>query len=145
MTEPDLYAVGRALWDRWTLMWNRDPSLARTLVADPFVLHLPLPDPIPQRTVSTPAAVETWVTSHRARYRALVFHADMPPFVDVVAGVIAGPWHADASVDGAPRPVCGIDLLAFRDGKITEYWTLSRPVDAVGDWVTAGAPQLARR
>jgi hypothetical protein len=33
--------------------------------------------------------------------------------------------------------VCGMDTIAFRAGKITEYWTLSKPVDAFGRWSRA--------
>jgi hypothetical protein len=40
-------------------------------------------------------------------------------------------------IDGAVRHVCGMDTIAFRDGKITEYWTLSKDADPVGDWNTA--------
>jgi len=134
----DLYATGLRLWSQWTEMWNRDPALARSIVAERFVLHLVTPGGVDPRTVDGPVAVERWVIAHRAKFQRLTFHTGCGPYVDVAAGVVAGPWFADTSVDGTPRPVCGIDAIAFRDGKITEYWTLSREADAVGRWATAG-------
>jgi hypothetical protein len=133
----DRYATGIRLWNGWTEMWNRRPELARTLVADRFVPHLVTPGTVDPETICDPAAVERWVIAHRARFQRLVFHTGCGPFIDVTAGVVAGPWFADSSLDGAPRPVCGMDTIAFRDGKITEYWTLSKDVDAIGGWVTS--------
>jgi hypothetical protein len=130
----DLYATGLSLWNQWTEMWNHRPALARTLVADRFVLHLTLPATTAEADVCDPAAVERWVIAHRAKFQRLVFHNQCGPFVDVRVGIVAGPWFADTVIDGAPRPVCGMDTLAFRDGKITEYWTLSKPVDDLGRW-----------
>jgi hypothetical protein len=137
MTDRDLYAMGLRLWNDWTEMWNGRPELARTLVADAFTLHLPTPSLLALDSVNDPAAVERWVTAHRAKYRRLTFATTCGPFVDVRIGVVAGPWFADTCVDGSPRPVCGMDTIAFRDGKITEYWTLSKEVDDVGRWGTA--------
>lgn len=130
----DLYETGLRLWNQWTEMWNHRPALARELVADRFVLHLTLPSLAAEDTVGDPAAVERWVTAHRAKFQRLVFHNPCGPFVDVRAGVVAGPWFADTIQDGVARPVCGMDTIAFRDGKITEYWTLSKPVDDIGRW-----------
>jgi hypothetical protein len=130
------YQTGLDLWNRWTEMWNERPALALELVADRFVLHLTLPDIVAQHTVTDPAAVERWVTAHRAKFQRLRFHTGCGPFVDVTAGIIAGPWYADTMIDGTPRPVCGMDTIAFRAGKITEYWTISKPVDDVGRWVS---------
>jgi len=115
-------------------MWNERPELARVLVADGFVLHLPTPNAVAQETVDGPAAVERWVIAHRAKFQRLVFASTCGPFVDVRAGVVAGPWFAETIVAGEPRPVCGMDTIAFRDGKVTEYWTLSKEVDAFGRW-----------
>jgi hypothetical protein len=132
----DLYATGRHLWKLWMEMWNGRPELARALVADGFTLHLTIPSLVRQETIVGPADVERWVTGHRARFRRLVFHPDCGPFVDVAAGVIAGPWFAELSVDESPRLACGMDMLAFVAGRITEYWTLAREVDEVGRWVS---------
>ena len=52
-------------------------------------------------------------------------------------GVVAGPWGAESLLDGKQRLSAGMDTIAFRDCKITEYWTLSKEVDSVGDWVKA--------
>jgi hypothetical protein len=30
-----------------------------------------------------------------------------------------------------------MDTLAFKDGKITAYWTLSKEVDVIGRWALA--------
>jgi hypothetical protein len=123
-------------------MWNHRPALARSIVAERFVLHL-APFPANHEVVESAAAVERWVINHRAKFRRLSFHTGGGPFVDVRAGVVAGPWFADTSIDGSPRPVCGMDTIAFRDGKITEYWTLSKEVEAVGRWTTSATPSLA--
>ncbi len=44
---------------------------------------------------------------------------------------------AESVIEGKPQLSSGMDTIAFRDGKITEYWTLSKEVDSVGDWVKA--------
>ena len=133
-THEDLYATGLWLWNEWTRMWNGQPELARSLVAEGFVLHLPTPSPLDQESIKGPAAVEAWVAAHRGNFRGLTFHTECGPFVDVVAGVVAGPWWAETSIDGSPRPVCGMDTIAFREGKITEYWTISKEADSAGRW-----------
>jgi hypothetical protein len=51
--------------------------------------------------------------------------------------VRCGPWIADVIQNGTPRSMCGMDTIAFRDGKITEYWTLAKPVEAFGRWSQA--------
>ena len=89
------------------------------------------------QSVDSPAAVARWVVAHRASFQRLTFHMGCGPFVDVRAGIVAGPWSADASVDGSPRWVCGMDTIAFRDRKITEYWTVAKEADAIGRWVTS--------
>lgn len=148
MTNPadanhDAYAEGLRLWREWTEMWNGRTELALTLAAPKFALHLTLPT-IDPATINTPEAVERWVRGHRAKYQRLVFLNGVGPFVDVTAGVVAGPWHAETTVDGTPRIVCGMDTLRFSGGKITEYWTLSKPVDELGTWSTGLAGTSAR-
>jgi hypothetical protein len=132
----EIYATGVRLWNDWMEMWNGRPELARTIVADCFTLHLPTPALAKQETIVGPAEVEKWVAAHRAKFRRLTFDPGCGPFVDVTAGVAAGPWFADASLDGSPKPVCGMDTIVFVHGKITEYWTISKEVDQVGRWVT---------
>jgi len=134
MNDQDHHATGIRLWNDWTTMWNERPQLARDLVADGFVLHLAAPSAVVPATIDGPLAVERWVTAHRAKFDRLEFRTLCGPFVDVRAGVVAGPWIADAVVAGAPVAICGMDTIGFRDGKITEYWTLSTRVDAVGEW-----------
>jgi len=133
----DVYTMGLRLWADWTLMWNGRPELARTLVAEGFVLHLPSPSSLVTTTITGPEAVEHWVRQHRASFKWLTFHTEAGPFVDERAGIVAGPWFADTSLDGSPRPVCGMDTIAFAADKITEYWTLSKEVDRVADWPKA--------
>jgi hypothetical protein len=133
----DLYETGLRLWVRWTEMWNGRPELARELVAPRFALHLPLPSLIDAAAVSDPEAVVGWVSRHRAQYDRLAFFYDAGPFVDTQAGVVAGPWTAEVVVKGATRRVCGMDTIAFREGRITEYWTLGKDADEVGLWTKA--------
>ena len=133
----EIYKTGIRLWAQWTEMWNGRPGLARDLVAERFVLHLPPPSPVDPATVTDPASAERWVRQHLARFERLTFLYDAGPFVDPVAGVVAGPWSAEAVVEGKPRLVCGMDTIAFRDGKITEYWTVGKDVETVGLWTKA--------
>jgi hypothetical protein len=128
-------------------MWNGRTELARELVAPRFALHLPLPNAVDPTTVDDPESVERWVVAHRARFERITFHYDAGPFVDTVAGVVAGPWSAEIVVGGVVRRACGMDTIAFRDGKITEYWTLSKEAEDVGGWTTARAlgPTSLRR
>jgi hypothetical protein len=134
----DIYEEGLQLWARWTEMWNGRTALAREIAGERFVLHLTLPKLIDPATVNDPPSVERWVIAHRARVSPR-FHYEAGPFVDTVARVVAGPWWADLVVDGKPGLACGMDTIAFRDGKITEYWTLSQGVETVGVWTTAVA------
>jgi hypothetical protein len=133
----NLYETGLRLWAQWTEMWNGRPELARELVAPRFALHLPLPSVIDAEAVTDPEAVVRWVTRHRAQYDRLTFFYDAGPFVDADACVIAGPWTAEVVVKGAKRVVCGMDTIAFRQGRITEYWTLGKDADGVGLWTKA--------
>jgi len=133
----DLYYVGLRLWARWMEMWNGRPELARELVASLFALHLPLPSITDAATIVDPEAMVRWVTNSCARYERLTFFYDAGPFVDTSACVVAGPWTAEVVVNGVTRVMCGMDMVAFRDGQITEYWTLGKDVDRVGDWSKA--------
>ena len=112
-TDHERYETGLRLWRDWTRMWNGQPELALGLVAERFALHLVTPSALEQTAVVDPAAVERWVRAHRANFARLVFHTGCGPFVDVRAGVVAGPWYAEASTDGSPRVVCGMDTIAF--------------------------------
>ena len=131
------YEMGLTLWAKWTEMWNGRPELAWQLVAARFALHLPLPSLVDPETINDAATVERWVTEHRARYERITFRYGAGPFVDTVAGVVAGPWTAEIVIGGSERLVCGMDTIAFNAGKITEYWTLSKDVEAVGEWTLA--------
>jgi hypothetical protein len=115
-------------------MWNGRPELARELVAERFVLHLILPSAVDPSRIDHPAAVERWVREHRANFTRLIFQTHVGPFVDVSAGIVAGPWIAEARTDSRERWVCGMDSIAFRAGKITEYWTLSQPAEHADPW-----------
>jgi hypothetical protein len=130
----DLYEMGLGLWTRWTEMWNGRPELARELVALRFALHLPLPSLADAAAIADPEAVVRWVTSHRAQYDRLTFSYGAGPFVDTRACVVAGPWTAEVVAKGAARLVCGMDTIAFHDGRITEYWTVGKDVDRLGAW-----------
>jgi hypothetical protein len=134
MTHQQTYETGIRLWNQWIRMWQTNPELALELVASRFVLHLTPPTPIDEQSITTPEDVERWVKKHRGSFQRLTFHTQAGPFVDVTAGIVAGPWYADASIDGSESWVCGMDTIAFRDGKITEYWTLAKEVKAVGRW-----------
>lgn len=134
----DSYRLGIELWAKWTEMWNGRPELALTLVGPRFVLHLPQPENLDPTSINSPASVEQWVRAHRARFDRLTFRYEAGPFVDTRAGVVAGPWVADSAIAGKPRVVCGMDTISFRDGKIIEYWTVSKQVDAPRDWTKSG-------
>jgi hypothetical protein len=133
----DLYETGIRLWAEWTAMWNGRTELALDLVAPRFVVHLPPPNPTDPATVHDPASVKSWVERHRAGFDRITFHYEAGPFVDTIAGVVAGPWSAEVVVGGKTKRICGMDTLGFRDAKIHEYWTLARESDAVADWTRA--------
>lgn len=141
----DTYETGRKLWDLWTSMWNATPALARELCAPGFVLHLPTPTEVDVASITDGAAVEKWVTAHRAKYTSITFSTEVGPFVDTVAGVVAGPWIAEIVIDGKTAIACGMDTIAFRDGKITEYWTISKPADAAGQWARSSTQRGAAK
>jgi hypothetical protein len=134
----NIYETGIELWKEWTEMWNGRPELALELVAPSFRLHLVTPSEQDQLTVDNPEAVRQWVARHCARFEAIRFRFGVGPFVDERAGVVSGPWHTEHVRDGKPGWACGIDILMFRDRKITDYWTLSKPADGVGRWSTRG-------
>ncbi|MFT3697871.1 MAG: nuclear transport factor 2 family protein [Kofleriaceae bacterium] len=140
----DNYKTGLHLWDRWTEMWNGRPELALELVAPKFTLHLTSGRGTDPTTIDTPARVVEWVRGHRAKFTNLTFSTQVGPFVDEKAGVVAGPWSADTTADGKPSFACGMDTIAFRDGLITEYWTLSTPVDRVATWDQTAFQYLKR-
>jgi hypothetical protein len=91
----------------------RPPSSSGQLVAARFTLHLPTPSAVDASAITDPVAVERWVIGHRAKFARLTFRFEAGPFVDVAAGVVAGPWAADISTDATPRWACGMDTLAF--------------------------------
>ena len=140
LRDDEIRQTGARLWRQWTEMWNGSFALARTLVAPRFVLHLVKPSAVDEQLIATPEAVERWVREHCAKFERLVFHPDCGPFVDTARSVVAGPWWAEASTAGVASSVCGMDTLAFRAGRVTEYWTLSRPAEDVGRWTDVVAP-----
>src|ERR1700761_8314362 len=116
--ENNLYETGIRLWTEWTNMWNGRPELALELVAPRFRLHLPTPLEEDELAIDTPEAVRQLVIRARAKVELLQFHFPIGPFVDVRAGVVAGPWHADVVAGGVKRIASGMDTIFFRDGKI---------------------------
>jgi hypothetical protein len=132
------YETGTRLWTEWTEMWNGRPELALKLVAPSFRLHLVTPSDYDQLAVDGPEAVRQWVTRHRAKFQALRFYFGVGPFVDERAGVVSGPWHAEVTLDGKQGRVCGMDTVLYRDGQITDYWTVAKEADEVGRWSTRG-------
>lgn len=136
----DSYEIGLRVWERWTEMWNGSPEIALEMAASPFVLHLPSADETDDKTVSSPRAVMEWVARSRAKYTRITFSTEAGPFVDVKAGIVAGPWIAEVVVDGQTRYARGMDTIAYGgDGKITEYWTISKPSAEAGTWAQRGA------
>lgn len=134
------YETGLHLWKKWTEMWNGAPELARELAAPRFALHLPTPGNIDPTTVTTPDAVVDWVAASIARFDEITFRYDAGPFVDTVARIVAGPWSARIVAAGKISFVCGMDTIAFEDGKLTEYWTLSKDAESVDRWTRRLAP-----
>jgi hypothetical protein len=133
--ENNTYATGIRLWKEWTEMWNGRPELALELAAPRFKLHLPTPSDQDQLAVANPEAVRQWVARHCAKYQSIRFVFGVGPFVDERAGVVSGPWHAEIITrEGKPTWACGMDTVMFCDGKITDYWTVSKPADEVGRW-----------
>lgn len=140
----DTYAMGLDVWKRWTEMWNGKPALARELAAPRFVLHLPSAAPTDERTITSPEEVERWVAGHLAKFEKAIYRYDAGPFVDTVAGVVAGPWTAELTAAGTTLRFCGMDTVAFREGKIVEYWTLAKETESLGRWTDAVAERQRR-
>ena len=136
----DLYRTGLRLWADWTAMWNGRTELALALVAPHFAVHYPLPNPTDPATVCDPESVKRWVEGARAKFERITFRYETGPFVDTAAGVVAGPWSGEVIVAGKTSYICGMDTVAFRNGKITEYWTLSKESEAVQTWTQALLP-----
>jgi hypothetical protein len=131
----DIRKQGEQLWANWTAMWNGDPALAEKIVAPGFWAHTTLEVAIDPREVRDAAAVAGWVRSFRQGFERLVYTTAEGPFVDVERGVIMCNWFVDGvyagrtnrpgDVAGAVFRKAGLDMLAFRDGRVTECWTLS--------------------
>jgi hypothetical protein len=135
--ENNIYATGIRLWKEWTEMWNGRPELALELAAARFNLHLVTPSDQDQLAIASPEALRQWVARHCAKYQSIRFVFSVGPFVDERAGVVSGPWHAEIMTrEGKPVWACGMDTVMFRDGKITDYWTVSKPADEIGRWST---------
>ena len=121
------YEIAKDLWKKWTEMWNGRPELALELAAPKFALHLPTPGNVDQTTVVTPDAVVAWVAASIARFDRITFRYEAGPFV-------AGPWSGEIVAGGKISFVCGMDSIGFKNGKLTEYWTLSKESDAIARW-----------
>lgn len=134
---------GEALWDRWAAMWNGDTDLAEAIIADGFWPHLTAAAAGDPEKLRDGRSVAAWVRSFRIRVDRLVYSTASGPYVDVGRRVIACPWFADGiyggrtgrpeDVAGARFRKAGLDVLAFReDGRVTECWTLSGDITALG-------------
>lgn len=134
------YETAQHLWKKWTEMWNGKPELARDLASPGFALHLPTPGNVDPTKVTTPDEVVAWVAASIARFDQITFRYEAGPFVDTVAGIVAGPWSAEIVAGGKTSFVCGMDTIGFKDGKLTEYWTLSKESDAVDRWMQRLVP-----
>lgn len=131
--------TGRALWDSWTTMWNGDLPLAHDIIADGFYAHLSNTLTADPATLRNAVEVEKWVVRVRSRYAKLVYATHAGPFVDVTAqtvtcywkarGVFAGLTGKAGDIVGKEFTVVGTDILRFDDGKITECWTMSVPLE----------------
>lgn len=126
------YETGLRLWNEWTRMWNGETHLALELAAERYTLHLGMNADTSQ--ITSPAAMKAFVEGVRKRYDKIVAITGVGPFVDTKAGVVAGPWYAEAEKDGKRSSYRGMDTFRFEHGKIVEYWTISTEVDAVGSW-----------
>lgn len=131
--------TGRSLWDSWTDMWNGELPLAHDIIADGFYAHLSNTLTADPATLRNAVEVEKWVVRVRSRYAKLVYATHAGPFVDVTAqtvtcywkarGVFAGLTGKAGDIVGKEFTVVGIDILRFEDGKITECWTMSVPLE----------------
>ena len=131
--------TGRYLWDSWTTMWNGELPLARHIIADGFYAHLSNTSTADPATLRNAAEVEKWVTRVRSKYAELVYATDAGPFVDTTAQTVTCYWKAKGiyagftgkagDIVGKEFTVVGTDILKFRDGKITECWTMSVPLE----------------
>jgi hypothetical protein len=135
----EIATMGHHLWDSWTAMWNGELSNARHIIADGFYAHLSNTQTADPATMRNAVEVEKWVTRVRNKYASIVYSTQAGPFIDVTAQTVSCYWKANGvyagltgkagDIVGKEFTVVGTDILRFRDGQITECWTMSVPLE----------------
>jgi hypothetical protein len=131
--DDDLRLAGSAVYDRWTALWNRDPTVGAGLLAPTLTLRYAQAGSEAFDEVRTPEAlvalIEAW---HVRRGGTLRFEAEGVPVVDVrrdevgVTGLVARPYRVThVAADGTTTARSGTDVLRVEDGRIAEVWSVS--------------------
>jgi hypothetical protein len=137
----DIRKTGEKLWSQWTAMWNGKPALAEEIIAPGFWVHLTLDTGMAPEQLRDGMSVAKWVAGFRDRFERLVYSYSASPIVDLEQGVVTCPWVVDGvyagrtksplDVPGKAFRKAGVDILRFRDGRISECWTLSNDVTSL--------------
>jgi len=129
---PETRAIGVALFDRWTEMWNGNTALASEIMAPTFALHYAQANTERLDHVRTPAELADLVLFWHGYRPGIRFTAEAEAAVDLelvtdgVVGRVARPYLAVFSdPEGQIVARSGIDLLAVSQGQIVEVWSVS--------------------
>lgn len=129
---PETRAVGIALFDRWTEMWNGNTALASEIMAPTFALHYAQANTERVDHVRTATELSELIRFWHDYRPGIRFTAEAEAAVDLelladgVAGRVARPYLAVFSdPQGQVVARSGIDLLAVRGARIVEVWSVS--------------------
>jgi len=126
------------LFDRWLMMWNDDPRVAREIIAPDLTTHLPKVGMPPLGQVHDPVTMEAWVTAFRSSFESGTFRPLVGPLrVDnllVCHWQFTGIWRGGhpptaTAPHGTPVEFRGVDMLRVHDGLVAEYWLTDNQLD----------------
>jgi hypothetical protein len=130
MIENELRQFGIDVFDRWTAMWNRELP-AEKVMAPEFTLRYAQKGADAINETRTPAEFEATLDAWHQANPGTRFTPDGTAAVDLTpnpagpTGIVARPYLATRTVDGATGAVSGTDMLRLVDGLIVEVWSVS--------------------
>ena len=123
----------KALWERWSALWNGDLAVADEIIAPEFVAHF-VPAGDSPGEVRGPDGLKTWIGGSSETYTDYSVTTIVGPLVegDMMAGrwVIRGTYQGGipgSAPDAVGRQISfeGTDLLRAKGGQLVEYWVSS--------------------
>jgi hypothetical protein len=128
----EIRAVGLALFDFWTEMWNGNTALASVIMARSFTLHYAQANTERFDQVHSPEALAEVVDLWRTYRPGIRFSAEAEAVVDLeliadgAIGKVARPYLAVfTDPQGQVVARSGIDVLRVSAGRIVEVWSVS--------------------